>query len=56
MDPFGMGRLSPVGWSTLEHAVTLGLMVQGAKCEGMWQHWTEGVCDVSLVQAAQIQH
>ena len=36
----------------LEHAVTLGLVVQCAKCRGMWWHWVQkGV----MTQAAGVQ-
>ena len=36
---FSKGRFSPAGGAMLEHTVTLSLVVQGAKCRSMWQHW-----------------
>lgn len=33
--------VSPWVREALEHAVTLSLVVQGAKCKGMWWHWVQ---------------
>lgn len=54
MGSFGMRGLSFVGRGRLEHAVTLGLVVQGARCGSVWQLWVQEVCGISLIQPAGV--
>lgn len=40
----------------MEHAVTPVLVVQGSKCRSILWLWVQGLCDVSLAQAAGVHN